>query len=439
MTTPASPRLGAGASILFAAGSLGTGVFTTVPTVLLLYYCTEVLGIAPVWASIIVFAPKAWSLIWDPLVGAWSDRAHGRFGRRRPFLAIGAVGVALAFVAVFAPQFEGAGVAIWTGVAYFLLASFYSLFAVPYTAIPAEIIADDQQRSRLISLRMTFLMLGVLLGAAAAPMIIASAGGGRPGYGVMAVVIGTAAGIALLAPVFMMKRFDPPRARPERSSPARRDAKGLPARLGPFAALSAAFLLQLTAMGAVSAATPYLVVQVLHRDEADVGLALGAYILVTIFTVPAWGWLGRRIGEIRALGIGAVLYGAAAILLGAGAQAGWSWPHMMIVFVVAGLPFAALQVLPFVLAARYIRGAASGGSAEGRLSGAWTATEKLGLALGPTLVGLMISAHIGGAGTAIVDVLRWIPMTLVLLSLAPLALAAALFERSAGRAATADG
>src|SRR5580693_975588 len=89
--------------VSYSLGSFGTGVFSTVPAVLLLYYCTNIVHLPALWAAAIVFVPKVWAILWDPLVGAWSDRASGPFGRRRPFLAVGAAGVAAAFFALFSP------------------------------------------------------------------------------------------------------------------------------------------------------------------------------------------------------------------------------------------------------------------------------------------------------------------------------------------------
>lgn len=81
-----------GASAAYAAGSFGTGVFSTVPTVILLYFCTEILALPVAWATAIVLLPKLWSILWDPLVGAWSDRTITRIGRRRPFMIAGVLG-----------------------------------------------------------------------------------------------------------------------------------------------------------------------------------------------------------------------------------------------------------------------------------------------------------------------------------------------------------
>jgi MFS/sugar transport protein len=57
----------------YAMGSFGTGVFSTVPAVLLLYFCTETLHIAGTVAAALILIPKIWSILWDPFVGRWSD------------------------------------------------------------------------------------------------------------------------------------------------------------------------------------------------------------------------------------------------------------------------------------------------------------------------------------------------------------------------------
>ena len=118
---------GLGATAAYATGSFATGVYSTVPTVLLLYFCTEVLRLPVAWATAIVFIPKIWSIAWDPFVGAWSDRTSTAIGRRRPFLIAGAIGVSSSYVAVFSPPtMQLSALAVWVAVAYFLLATLYS-------------------------------------------------------------------------------------------------------------------------------------------------------------------------------------------------------------------------------------------------------------------------------------------------------------------------
>lgn len=424
---PAPPALpiSRGATGLYAIGSLANGVFSTVPTVLLLYFCTETLAIPPAWAAIILFVPKAWAIFWDPFVGAWSDRTRSRFGRRRPFLLAGAIGLPLAFAALFTAPVAGAvNGFLWAGGCYFLLATFYSLFAVPYSAVPAEITPDAGGRGRLVGWRMTASMVGVLAGAGVAPALVAYYGGGRTGYAAMGFVIAAGCLMAMIGPIAMLRRHD-------LATPAEQGARpqeGLIAQLrfvmanAEFRNLACAFLLQLTAVGAVTAAAPYLVTGAFGRQEGDVGVALGTMLLATILSALFWSRLGRRFGERRMLGAAALGYAAAATTVGCAAWFHAPWGIAIACFVSAGAPFAGLQVMPFTLAAHIAHAESAGrraggeGGIEGVFTGIWTSMEKLGLALGPALTAVML-ALTGKTGSAVAGFVAFVPALLALASL----------------------
>lgn len=423
--TPAG-RLSRADALAYAAGSLGSGVFSTVPTVLLLYFCTETLGIASGVAALLITTPKLWSIVWDPFVGAWSDRTATRFGRRRPFLVVGVAGIALAFVAVFSPPPLGpAGLIAWTGASYFALATVYSLFAVPYVALPAEICADDAERARLVAWRMVVVMVGVLAGAGLAPILVERLGGGRAGYAAMSVAIAIACATAMSGPILMMRGRDRSAA-PANGEPrpplARQLAEALRSRR--FRCLIGAYIAQLTGVGAFSASVPYLVTKAWGRSEGDIGVAMIAMMGATAFAVPLWAALGRRFGEARALALAAVVFAAVALAIGIVAARVADWPLVLALFVLAGLPFAGLQVLPYTLVAHLVHAEAGEAGAEGVFTGVWTATEKLGLALGPGVTGLAL-AVLGGEAARLAPFVMVGPGALALASLPLLALAGA--------------
>ncbi len=406
-----------GETFLYATGSFGTGVFSTVPAVLLLYFCTETLHISGSIAAALILIPKLWSIIWDPYVGSWSDRSTHRWGRRRPFMVIGIIGMVAAFVLLFNVPLLSAGQTImWVGVSYFALATLYSLFAVPYIAIPAEVSDSQGSLARLVSWRMVLVMVGILAGAAAAPMIVAAGGGGRSGYSVMGWLIGAMCFVAMSVPLIMLRGRDKPAeatiAQSQRSSLIA-DLKASKANMN-FRRLSMAYLIQAAAFGAFSAIIPYLVTKGLGRTDADIGTALGVYLLATIFAVPFWSWLGRKIGLQSALKWSAVAYGVGALGIGLIVVAQPNWTLALSLMAVAGIPFAGLQVLPFTLVGEVIR--AEGTDAEGRFTGIWTAVEKLGLALGAVLVGQTIDLIQGNLAAGIGLFVCIVPLTLCLLS-----------------------
>jgi glycoside/pentoside/hexuronide:cation symporter, GPH family len=380
------------ATLGYAMGSFGTGVFSTVPAVLLLYFCTETLHISGSVAAALILLPKIWSIIWDPLVGRWSDRSMNPWGRRRPFMVAGIIGMVIAFIVLFnVPDLGAFETIVWVGLSYFALATLYSLFAVPYIAIPAQVSVDQTTLARLISWRMVMVMVGILVGASGAPMLIEAGGGGRAGYGVMGWWIGSMCLIVMALPLLMLRGRDYPATTREdgkESSALFNDMIACMANRR-FQRLAFAYLLQATAFGAVSAVLPYVITKGLGQSDRDIGTALVVYLLATIVAVPLWSWTGKRIGLHAALKWAALSYAAGVVGIGALVLLRADWPIALVLLALAGIPFAGLQVIPFTLVGEVIR--TEGADAEGRYTGIWTAVEKLGLSLGPALVGIALS------------------------------------------------
>ena len=65
---------------------MATGAFGTVPGLMLLPFLTDSLGIAAVWAGLIVFLPKAWDVVLNPIAGP-DQRPHRRPARPAPAVA----------------------------------------------------------------------------------------------------------------------------------------------------------------------------------------------------------------------------------------------------------------------------------------------------------------------------------------------------------------
>lgn len=411
---------GRAATAAYAAGSFGTGVFSTVPAILLLYFCTETLHMSAAWAAIVVFVPKAWAILWDPLVGIWSDRCSTRIGRRRPFLIAGACGVAAAFIAVFSPPVLGtAGTFAWMAASYFLLATVYSVFAVPYVAIPSEISATTEVRARLVAWRMFVAMIGALAGAGVVPYIVEFAGGGRGGYQRMSVYIAAACLITMLTPLWMVWSRDPSvpgAAHRTRGSVWSQFNEVLGHRA--FLCLSGSYVLQLTAVGILSASAPYLITGAFGRGDSDIGTAMIGMLSVTTLATPLWAWAGRRFGNPRMLILAVLLFAGATMALGALAVDRAAWLGGQLAFAFAGIPFAGMQVLPYTLVAHLIHETNRSGTAGGSsFTGVWTACEKLGLAFGPSLTALALVLGHNHTVDSVATLIIIGPAILVLLSL----------------------
>lgn len=59
------------------------------------------LGLSALWLGTIMIIPRLWDAVSDPLMGHFSDNTRSRWGRRRPYILIGGIAVALSFVAMW--------------------------------------------------------------------------------------------------------------------------------------------------------------------------------------------------------------------------------------------------------------------------------------------------------------------------------------------------
>lgn len=385
----------------FAIGSLGAGVCATVPTVLLLYFCTEVLRISPAVAALIVFIPKAGALLWDPAIGAWSDRCRSAWGRRAPFVFAGALGITAGLPLVFgAPSLDEARLALYMGAAYFALALSSSLFTVPYSAVPAEICHTAAEREQLMTWRMVCAMSGVLLGAGVAPNLVQLAGGGRSGYAVMSWLVAATCGIAMLTSCFVVRSHRSATA-PERAhaSSVFDDVRRVTRHRG-YARLWLSYACATAGVALFLALSPYFVTRVLHGSEGDAGTALIALLAGTVCAIPLWGHALQRFDGWKLLAAAAAAF-IVTVVLFRWVPSGTKFAACLPLYFAVGIPFAGLQLLPFTLLAHLAHAAAATGQrSEGLYTGIWTAGEKLALAIGPALAGVALSAigYVAGQG-----------------------------------------
>lgn len=401
--------------LAFSTGSIGTGIYLTVPGVLLLYYLTEILSVSPAWAGLAVFLPRLWDMLTDPFMGWISDRTRSPWGRRRPFLLAGGILTALSFVFLFsAPELPGERMNfLYVLVVYVLSATAYTIFAVPYLSMPAEMSADPHERASIMAYRMSFAMTGVLAGAAAAPALLVAFGGGRGGFAAMSWVLGGVCAVAMLVAFFGTAKAPvippPPEARKARFLDAVRDSR--------FRMLALAYIVQLGGLGVFTGATPYYVTHIAGRSEGAISIVFLALLGGTIFSMFLWATLSRRTGKVPA-------YLAAALITVAGLAGLWlaagpdDWNLAIAMSGVVGVGFGGLQLLPFAMLTDIIHHAREDGrDAAGTFTGVWTAVEKGGLALGPLIVGLVlgIGGFVSGAELQSDRALFWIRLTVALL------------------------
>lgn len=186
-----------GIKLSWSLGALGVAFMMNTVAFLALFYMVSVLKIEPAIASLVIFLPKLFDAVTDPIVGTWSDRISTGKSRRRPFLFGGAVLSALSFLMIFTtPMFDSE----WLRVAYIftgliLFALGYTIFNIPYLSMPAEMTEDYHERSSIHGYRVIFVSIGGLLAGSGVPLLLEQMG--RSSWTAYAVVGVIGAGVIL--------------------------------------------------------------------------------------------------------------------------------------------------------------------------------------------------------------------------------------------------
>lgn len=398
----ASPaRLTRGTIARYATGSLGTGGFATLPGLVLTYYLTDSLGVAALAAGAVITVAKVWDVVIDPVIGALTDRDLARHGTRRRLMLIGALGLPVLFALTFAvPPALGPVVAgIWVLLAFTLTATAFSLFQVPYIALPAELTPRYDERTRLLTWRVVVLTLAILLFGAGGPALRRLSDDPFLQYLVMGVVCGLVIGIGMLVATGVANRaaVPLPAAPATASAPAAAGirehyASGIRAlrRSRPFRLLLSTFVLQALATGLMLAGAQYVATWVLH-SQAAVELLFVALIAPALLAAPAWGVVARSIGKERTFAIASVVFAVAALSILGMLWAPGDWIYVPVG--VAGIAYAGMQSLPMAMLPDVISHdeRTHGPGRAGSFSGVWTAGETVGFALGATTLTLILA------------------------------------------------
>ena len=113
------------------------------------------LGMNPALVGLLGALPRLTDAITDPLMGYISDKTRSRWGRRRPYIFIGAIAAGVIFALLWQlPGDKSESFYFW----YFLVGSLifylaYTVFATPWVALGYELTPDYHERTRLMGVQ----------------------------------------------------------------------------------------------------------------------------------------------------------------------------------------------------------------------------------------------------------------------------------------------
>ncbi|MBC6428199.1 MAG: MFS transporter [Cellvibrionales bacterium] len=272
------------------------------------------LGMSPALVGLLGALPRLMDALTDPLMGYISDRTRTRWGRRRPWIFIGAICSGLFFMLLWQlPTGQSTAFYFWFflgGSLLFYLA--YTAFATPWVALGYELTADYHERTRLMGVQnfigqtayllspwfLTFMGWHIFANLAEGAAALAI------GIGLVTIVVG------IIPAIFLRERFKAPPADSKTKS-LRTEVAGFfigfaaTLKVRPFLYLCAATFLVFNGFILISSLQSYVIIYYLFagnaKDGAEyLGWAGTVSTVMTFVAIPAAAWLGTKIGKRHA-------------------------------------------------------------------------------------------------------------------------------------------
>jgi GPH family glycoside/pentoside/hexuronide:cation symporter len=158
--------------VCYGFGDLASCLFWQTITIYLLFFYTDVFGLAAAAAGIMIGVSRLLDALFDVVIGMLADRTKTRWGKFRPYILWGAVPLAVSAVLAFTtPAFGGPAKVVYAYVTFIAFMFLYSTVNIPYTALLGVISGDPIERTSASSFKFIGAFTGgIIVSATALPL-----------------------------------------------------------------------------------------------------------------------------------------------------------------------------------------------------------------------------------------------------------------------------
>ena len=403
-TGVARQRLPTFTKVIYGLGDWGAASATTARTLFWFYFTVTVVGVDVSLAGVAFIIGRFWDGVNDPLIGILSDRFRSRWGRRRPFMLLGALPFGVGFFLMFSPPpFEGGlAAALYYAVIFILYDTAFTIVNAPYAALTAELTEDYDERASLAGWRMGNSIFVALLTAGLFKRLAETVFAGwfsgpdalQYGFAVSGAIWGLLIVVApLLVVAFIrepQRELAKPQGRPDFIRITREVFANRPFRIG-----AAIYVLAFSAVDIITAVFVWFLLYYLQLSPPFDSYVLAAVLGVAFLSMPLTVQLMRRWGKSRTY-IRMMIFWAAVMavisLLPPGNPA-----LVLSVAAIAGIGYGAANVTPWAIVADIIEEDEwhSGERREGVYSAYLVTFRKIATAFA---VGLIVPQILSAAG-----------------------------------------
>jgi len=300
--------------IAWGAGGMSEGLTNSIWALSFPIYSIA-LGVSPALIGIAKAAPRVVDALTDPIMGNISDNARTRFGRRRPFIFVGAILIGLLAPLIYMPNrdWPELGLFAWfTGMTVLFFIGF-TVWSIPWSALGLELSDDYNDRTRVQVARMVFATLANLATNWVYKLAFLFDSDEVVGVRSVGMLIGGAMLVCGILSALSIREW-----RPVSSQASIKITEALKTTLSnkQFLLLCGAILF--FAGGLILVGPLLLYVNIYHVYEGDrdaastmMGISGTVGVILSLIMLPVGGWIAERLGKRHAafIALGLIIVG----------------------------------------------------------------------------------------------------------------------------------
>ncbi|GEQ06473.1 melibiose:sodium transporter MelB [Staphylococcus gallinarum] len=158
----------------FGFGAFGKDLVVNLIGIYLMYYLTDILGVAASFVGTLYFVARIWDAINDPIMGMIVDKTKTKWGKFRPWLVIGTLVNSVITVLIFTNfHLEGTALYVFVSIMYIVWGMTYTMMDVPYWSWLPNLTNNPTEREEVSVLPRIFASLAnLILGALGLTIVI---------------------------------------------------------------------------------------------------------------------------------------------------------------------------------------------------------------------------------------------------------------------------
>ncbi len=279
------------------------------------YYENELL-LAIFWISLAFILYGVWNMVNDPFLGWITDKKFNftkRWGRRYPFFVVGALSFVWIYLFIFTVPFtDQIGMFIWLLVTICIFEFLYSLFIVEYLALFPDKFRTVEERTKAGAQNVAWGVAGIVLGVLIPPLIIVY--GDITSYIIAAAVVSIIGFIMAILALHGMKENEELIERQLRVLEEQKEKDSFWKTLN-YSVREKNFLAYILVSLGHAVMTVMMLSSLPFWNKYIIGstdpeletIMVAGFLIATLISVPFWSYMGRRLGNKKAITYGTLI------------------------------------------------------------------------------------------------------------------------------------